>query len=261
MGDGAELPWTAALTTSAEQEIRAALAIAERPEDFLGHVDVILRRPGSLHRLAEEREAPDSLDVTSRQGGIDVENAVSVHRYLGTIDRANAASLPFWNYTAFVTYRSYMEERWPLEGLKDTESWKNRVKDRWMLASPTRGKLIRHGVARLWWVADLTVDPDLCYPLSKDDPYGYTREVFRNEDRIINIFDREVGAIPPLMRAVLERAANGGESARDRDFRDLMRAMTLVHGYRDVGVLDGDSLADLLASLAPTYLDASGGHS
>ena len=244
-----ELPWTAALSTSAMNAVRSTLVAADDVDDFLGRVDVILRRPSALHALGEDHGQPDPLDATSRQGGIDVENAVSVHRYLGVMDRANAASAEFWTYTAFVTYRPYMEERWPLRDLKTEDAWRNRVRDRWLLVSPSRGKLIRHGVARLWWVADLTVDMDHQHPLSIDDPYGYTRETFKNEDRIINIFDREVGAIPALMRAVLERAAAGGRAADDKPFRNLMRAFTLIDGYREVAMLEESALAGLVESL------------
>jgi hypothetical protein len=244
-----DLPWTAALTTPALTAVNGALAEAGDPADFLGRVDVILRRPGALNALAVDHGAPEPLDASTRQGGIDVENAVSVHRYLGAMDRANAASAPFWTYTAFVTYRDYMEERWPLHGLKKEDSWRSRARDRWLLLSPSRGKLIRHGVARLWWVADLTVDMSQQHPLSIDDPYGYTRETFKNEDRIINIFDREVGAIPTLMRAVLERAAAGGHAAKDEPFRNLMRAFTLIDGYREVAMLEESALAGLVESL------------
>ena len=245
-----DLPWTAALTTPALNAVNAALVEAEDPEEFLGRVDVILRRAGALHALALDHGAPDPLDASTRQGGIDVENAVSVQRYLGVMDRANAASAPFWTYSAFVTYRAYMEERWPLHDLKKEDSWRSRARDRWLLLSPSRGKLIRHGIARLWWVADLTVDIEQKYPLSMHDAYAYTRETFRNEDRIINIFDREVGAIPALMRAVLERAAAGGRAAEDKPFRDLMRAFTLVDGYREVSLLDETALPQLIEDLA-----------
>jgi hypothetical protein len=244
-----DLPWTAALTTPALTAVNGALSEAEDPADFLGRVDVILRRPGALHALAVDHGAPDPLDSSTRQGGIDVANAESVHRYLGVMDRANAASAPLWTYTAFVTYRAYMEERWPLHGLKKEDSWRSRARDRWLLLSPSRGKLIRHGIARLWWVADLTVDMEQRYPLSMDDAYGYTRETFRNEDRIINIFDREVGAVPALMRAVLERAAAGGRAADDKPFRTLMRAFTLIDGYREVSMLDERALPQLVEAL------------
>lgn len=249
MTTGNPLPSTAALTTQAMNAVSSALDRAQDAGEFLGRVDVILQGPRALHNLGEKRADPAPLKVSTTRGSIDAENAVLVHRFLGPMDRANAASGSFWTYMAFVTYRPYMEERWPLHDLQRAESWRNRARDRWVLFRPTRRTLVRHGVARLWWVADVTVDTSMQHPLSVSDPYGYTREVFKSEDRIIKVFDREVGGIPAVGRAVLERAATGGDAAKDVPFRDLMRLLTLVDGYRDIAALDYRTLSNLVESL------------
>lgn len=249
MKTGQSLPAAAALTTRAMNAVSSALDRADDAEDFLARVAVILQGPGALHQLGEECADPASLTVGAGRGSIDAENAVLLHRHLGPMDRANAASGSFWTYLAFVTYRPYMEARWPLHALQGAESWRNRVRDRWVLFRPTRRTLVRHGVARLWWVADITVDDSMQHPLSVGDPYGYTREVFKSEDRIMKTFDREVGGIQAVVRAVLERAATGGEVAKDGPFRDLMRSLTLVDGYRDIAVLDRRALSLLIDSL------------
>ena len=82
-----------------------------------------------------------------RAGDMDIENGPKVHDYLGEMDRANAADPRLWTYLAFVTYRTYMEERWSLNGVS---KWKNRVNSRWLLNRVTRGSIVRHGIARLW---------------------------------------------------------------------------------------------------------------
>jgi hypothetical protein len=228
-------PAAAVLSENAIAAISAALEQAESVADFFGRADAIVGDDASRFELPTDLGEPDPLEVASKQGSIDVENAIAVHQYLGEMDRANAADPRLWNYLAFVTFRSYMERRWPLE---DGRKWKERAKRRWVLRNSTRGSLVRHGVSRLWWVAHLTYEPKQRYPLSARDPYGYTREAFRNEDRILALFDREVGALHPLVRVMLERAENGGDAARDRDFRDLMRTLTLVQGYRDLALID-----------------------
>jgi hypothetical protein len=54
-----------------------------------------------------------------------------------------------------------------------------------------------------------------------DNPYAYARAVFRNEDRINALFDREAGAISTVTRAVLEHAArfsvHQGQSRESRN--------------------------------------------
>jgi hypothetical protein len=115
-----------------------------------------------------------------------------------------------------------MEERWPLFG---ESKWKNRARDRWLLKGTTRGRLVRHGIARLWWVTNLTYDAHCDYPLSKvdGDPYAYTRAVFRNEDRINALFDREAGAISSVVRSVLEHVGKNAVYGRDNHMRALMK--------------------------------------
>ena len=242
----------AAVAEAAHVQITMALSEAEDAKDFLARVDAILSRPESRLELAVDLGVPDPLDPSAKQGSIDSENAISVFEYLGEMDRANAADPRLWTYLAFVTYRSYMEERWPLLHMA---KWQNRVQNRWLMTNPNRGRLIRHGIARLWWVTHLTFDPKGQHVLSVDDPYAYTREAFRNEDRILALFDREVGAIGPVVRAMLERAAVGGDVARDQDFRLLMRSLTLVAGYQDVGLIPADELPKLVAQLGDAMAD------
>jgi hypothetical protein len=134
-----------------------------------------------------------------------------------------------------------MEKRWPLElSSNDKEAWKRRVKDRWIMhsGSVSRGKLVRHGIARLWWVAHLTFDPKADSGIAKNDAYAYTREAFKSEDRINAIFDREVGAHPSVRRAILDHTAKLDIAATDKHLRNVMQYLTLVNGYREIGMLD-----------------------
>jgi hypothetical protein len=145
-----------------------------------------------------------------------------------------------------------MEERWPL--VSDS-NWKNRVQTRWLLRGTTRGRLVRHGTARLWWVTNLTYDAKCKYPLSKvnGDRYAYTRAVFRNEDRINALFDREAGAISSVVRSVLEHVGKNATYGRDDHMRALMKELTLVMGFRDLGVLSATDLDELIEELRPRY--------
>lgn len=63
--------------------------------------------------------------------------------------------------------------------------WKDRVRDRWLIVASKRETLIRHGIARLWWVTSLTFDPKMSRPLSQagQDPFAYTLRAFQKEDR------------------------------------------------------------------------------
>ena len=233
-----------ALTESALLELFNALKSATSPEEFLANADAILASPGNHLPLPASRGVPDRLNVVGKRS-VDIDNAPRVHEYLGEMDRANASDARLWTYLAFVTYREYMEKRWPLKG---TGNWKNRVKDRWLLhnGSVTRGRLVRHGIARLWWVSHLTFAAAENAGIAKDDKYAYTKEVFKSEDRLNALFDREVGAFPAVIKAVLSHAASRGEAATDNHIRRIMQYLTLINGYRDMGMLDLSTVNDLV---------------
>ncbi len=246
------MPEARALTESALLDIFNALDTAANPEEFFSSVDAIIAKPDNQLPLPVSLGTPDPLKVEGTRA-VDVDNAPLVHQYLGEMDRANASDARLWSYLAFATYRQYMEKRWPLKKTNvDADAWKRRVKDRWILhtGSVTRGRLVRHGIARLWWVSHLTYVPMASEGIAKNDPYAYAREVFKSEDRLNAIFDREVGAYPTVMRAVLDHAADLGKNATDKYLHKIMQYLTLVHGYRDVDVLDFSVVCDLVGLAA-----------
>lgn len=244
-------PRARAVTYEVLLQIQSALEAAESAVDFLAQVDALLDAPGSVLELPYDTGAPDPLDP-GRAGdkGRDTDNASKVYEYLGAMDPANAADRRLWTFLAFVSYREYMAQRWPLSG---DQGWKKRAETRWMMTRVSRGRLVRHGIARLWWLASLTYDPKLAHPLARDrrDPYAYTRAVLGNEDRVIALFDREAGALSPLVRCVLDHLEDEPERASDVYLRDLMKELTLIYGYRDLSALDQDQLQAVVATAAP----------
>jgi hypothetical protein len=236
-----------AVTVSALNEIRTKLESADTCEEFLFAVDELLRDPANLLELRDDHGEADPLTIDSKTA-MDVHNGPLVYEFLGAQDPSNASDPRLWAYLAFSTYRDYMESRWPLESVRN---WKGRVNSRWLVKSAGRAGLIRHGIARLWWITSLTHDPKMQFPLSvgAEDSFAYTRAVFRNEDRIQGLFEREAGSIRPLVRAVLEYADRGQTDVTDFHIRELMKEITLVYGYRDIEVLDDTQLRELVDSL------------
>ncbi|MBP2218023.1 DUF6339 family protein [Arthrobacter sp. CAN_C5] len=244
-----------ALTFEALVLLTRALETSNSPEDFLAAADAIIAQPDNVLPLPFDTGRPEPLSPSAGKTSKDVDTAPQVYEYLGALDRSNASDRRLWTYLAFSTFRSYMEERWPLAGARN---WKGRVRDRWLLLNVSRSPLVRHGIARLWWVTSLTYDPLHEYALSKEsgDPFAYTREIFRNEDRLNSLFERESGALPNLVRAVLEHVARGGANSTDDHLRAIMTEVTLVYGYRDLGLLDIDDLRTLVAQAAPVLASA-----
>jgi hypothetical protein len=245
-----------ALTFEALVSLTRALEAADSPADFLAAADNITGQTENILPLPFETGEPETLDPgVKRQKSRDSGNAPVVYEFLGALDRSNASDRRLWTYLAFVTYRDYMEKRWPLA---EAKNWKGRVRDRWLLLNVSRGSLIRHGIARLWWISSLTYDPQCEYKLSKTsgDSFAYTKEVFRNEDRLNSLFDREAGTIPGLVRAVLEHAAQGDAYSKDKYLGAIMMEATLVYGYRDLSMLAEEELQELVTQAVPVSVPA-----
>lgn len=236
-----------AVSDSALVAIKSILDRSETPEDFLIGVDEILSDPTNLLTLPVDYGQAEDIVPSADGRGQDVNNGPAVYEFLGAQEPANASDPRLWTYLAFATYRDYMQLRWPLT----SRNWKGRVEDRWLMRNANRGNLIRHGIARLWWVTSLTYDAQCAYPLTaqEGDPFAYARAAFRNEDRIIGLFDREAGSVRSLVRAVLEFASESDSHTTDDQIRALMKEVTLVYGFRDIEVLDDKQIRELVKSL------------
>lgn len=246
-----------AFTHNALSLIAARLESARTPEDFLAEVDAIAGTPQfvlSVHGMAAFARALDVAD--------DGANSQTVHETLGGMDRSNAADPRLWTYLALVTQREFMMRRW---SLNPEGNWKGRVVDRWLMQRPTRRALVRNGVARLWWIAELTCDARLERPMSAvaGDPYAYTKWVFGNEDRVPAIFERELGASPAVMWAVIEALQASAATNQSAEVRRLAKEVRVNAGFRSLESLDEARLMALtrtIASGAESHRAEDGAH-
>lgn len=128
--------------------------------------------PGSRRKSVHDR--PENLVGTgvlvsaslfpSIHGGMnrDDKNAHLLHQGL-RITPSMAANGTLWSRLAHFELWNYMQNRWlPDTGLGDDKlarfvDWRYFVKNR------NSRRLMRHGVARLWWAAELTKTPDGSY--------------------------------------------------------------------------------------------------
>ena len=236
--------------------IWGALQDATSPNDFLELSASLVRDPDNLLELPFDSSDLPDLTTGPDRAKAEIENAVLIYDALGAMPKVAAANERLWTYLALGPCRPYMEQRWPIS---DIRSWKNRTQDRWLMKSATYGVLIRHGISRLWWLADMTFDPGLTRPLSSEsgDPWAYLKVALANEDRILAIFDRDAGLVSGIRFALLEHCYRAEGKATETWLRALMKEVTLTSGYRDLSVLDATELAVVLAELDPDALTSS----
>ncbi|CAL8973979.1 hypothetical protein PROP_01305 [Propionicimonas sp. T2.31MG-18] len=236
---------TYAFTLNALDLIASRLESAENPGDFLREVDVLLEDQANLLVRPDTVEPSSELKV-----GHEPENARVVFEALGAMDRANAADGRLWTHLAFTTFRPYMSQRWPLDPDKN---WRGRVADRWLMPRATRQNLVRHGIARLWWIPNLTYDAHLSNKLSaaSGDPYAYSDWVFAYEDRVQAIFEREAGSAPQTLVAAIDAMAAVTTRNHGDLVKDFMKEVTAASAYRSLDLLDRRAIVEVMMDLIP----------
>lgn len=224
--------------------LRARLKESDTLDDFFSSVDTLANDRSHLLDL------PVSIEFSEKPNQAnDGDSALVIFEAIGKIDPANATDPRLWSFLALVVLRDYLQERWPRTA---GDEWKNAITERWLLnRNPSRRNLLRHGVSRLWWIANLTYDPAIARPLSSktSDPYAYTRWVLENQNRVQSIFERKLGSNPVLMWVMIEiltserRQLDGGKAdiaqlSESDAVKWITKEVHLRSGYRHLEILD-----------------------
>lgn len=230
------------------------------PEDFYAALDEVVQDPTSVLRMEWDLNGDQApiLEVLwngkSLKPGIEAANAIKVFEYLGNLTPVQASDRRLWSYVSAVTFAEYTRNRWSLDG---EPSWQNRAARRWLMPRGNRAELVRNSIARLWWAAKLTHDPDIRRPLSArdDDPYAYLKTAMATEDAFIAVFDRDTGMVPELRFALLDHFADVKKLRQDY-VRALLVEIVLVTGYRELSGLSDEEIREVVSSAAERLSDS-----
>ncbi|WP_426705640.1 DUF6339 family protein [Corynebacterium auriscanis] len=239
---------TQIFTEEALSLLRHRLGTSETAQDFLIEVDQIAEDPKFLLRLPESIELEAELINED-----DADNAILIYEAIGPMDHANAADPRLWSYLSLVTFRDYMEKRWPLS---ERANFRGYVRDHWLLGNEARGR-VRNGIARLWWLVNLTDDPDLLHPLSADtgDRYAYTRWVFKHANVRQSIFERRLGRNANLRWALMEEMQKVPEASTKDGAQLLLKYVFLHTGYQRLEFLNEDLIKQTVRGMIQKSLN------
>lgn len=194
---------------------------------------------------------------TDSPSNYDAENCQKFHSLFKDIPIELASEESFWSYLAHVEFWEYMQIRWPLRNEKDRSTIQNRYffgKER---------PLFRHGIARLWWYGHLTFDSTL------EDPYHYTKVVFKDQDRArmlietVNISRNRVALFATLnilhkldswkTRGIIEPI----KGERDNLVRPLMQFINAVGGVMIWDLLTQEEAEEKIMSFVKQLISDS----
>lgn len=160
----------------------------------------------------------------------DCNNAILLHQNLKGITRAMATDERLWAGIAVTIGYDYLLYRWPLDKL-------TKLTYRWVFYTPGRRKLFYHGIARLWWYAELTYDKNT------DDPYHLTRFVYKFPHIMEKMIYRNY-SMNERIRFSIIRALSG---INDKGKSIKYNHMTKV--YKDISNLGSIRLMDEISNL------------
>lgn len=230
-------------TSEALDLLELRLHESENSNEFLLEADSIASQTRYLIDL------PTAIEFTQPlQFGQEGSNASILFEAIGAIDRSNAADPRLWSYLSMIAAREYMSKRWPLETASNLSNYAN---DHWLMTTPSSRKMMRNGVGRLWWIANLTYDPEFSHPLSAStgDPFAYTKWVLENENRRQAIFERQLGRSPRLRWAVMEAMQELQESGKKDNSKALLKKVYLHSGYQRLETLPDHRLKEVISNL------------
>jgi hypothetical protein len=194
-------------------EVQPALAAAHKMEAGAWW------EPSALHEHVAEvlAEAGDS------RTALDALLAPYLHQAL-PIDRVHAMERRLWHWLAVDPLRELMQRRWPAEA----EASEARV-------ARYLGRVTEHGLARLWWAAELTVSPA--------GTYIDTRRLVRSQRLMERVLRSGVGRSRTVMLGLLDAMHAEREWSRiDRGIRAVGAWSTTVC----LEALDRTEVADLV---------------
>ena len=178
-----------------------------------------------------------TLKMPSGRISYDCENAIELNRKLN-LDRSQAIDERLWTYFSHVTFWKYMRLRWNVQKKKNP---KNYISEHYFTHG-NRG-LVRNGISRLWWAAELTKDKN-----NKRNPYELTEVMFTSAEIVMHLLDRtfprNINFTQNLLR-VFSRMDKEVYS-NVKLFRELMKYFNSIGGVQILDSLDFNEIEKIV---------------
>lgn len=190
---------------------------------------------------------PICLDFPENGNLKDTENAIRFHKALRHLTPLQARDPRLWTRMTHVDFWQYMRLRWPVEKHMDNEDRAVRfVESHYFVPQSQSRALLRNGIARLWWTAQLSHDAD------RGNPYELTTVLLSTLDITQQIVERGMGRANNVIKGFLEflllnssALLTGGNKNRAR-IRRLAKHLNMHGGVCVLDLLSQNEVIDLL---------------
>ncbi|MEQ9426599.1 MAG: DUF6339 family protein [Cyclobacteriaceae bacterium] len=180
---------------------------------------------------------------TSGSSKEDADNSIRIYEALD-INLTTASDPRLWTCLTHDIFWDYMKMRWPLVSL-DREKMKSRIKDRYHLRNLSLNNMSRNGMARLWWIAYLTVDEE------RKDKFELTKVLASRQDLIAGLLERVLGSNENIRRSILQfLLENNLYLEKEVKRRDLLKKINLLGGVKNLPLLTRFEIKEQIRRIA-----------
>jgi hypothetical protein len=168
----------------------------------------------------------------------DTENAMCLHRTLDGLTPLQARDPRLWTRLTHMEFWSYMRLRWPVERhWQDSDKAVRFIDSRYFVPQNQSRALLRNGIARLWWTAQLSSDSN------RASPYEMTAVLLSALDITQQILERGMGRASNVLWGFLEFLMENRSTLLTGGNRNRMRIRRLA---KRLNMHGGVCLLDLL---------------
>lgn len=208
-------------------------------------------------KLVNTRQASYLLPEPPTLSGIgpdaDTEDAIALHKWLSQanpkIPRSVFGDERLWTALCHSTFAEYMVRRWgadlPYDTLLEEEQSEakgkpegyGRISIRFFVKGASQRGIVRNGLARLFWAADLALETDGTYELVK--------QMFRKQDIHQNIIERSMCIDAELTKKMLKEFAQLDDEVLSKAKIQLVaKLVNGAGGTRTLETVAKDDMAD-----------------
>ena len=178
----------------------------------------------------------------------DLENAVYIHKLL-KLTPLEARDPRLWTRLTHVDCWNYMRKRWEIERFAKKDEDDARVRfviSRYFVPQAESRALLRNGIARLWWIAQMSYDPE------RTNSYDLTAVLLHRLDITQQLLERNLGRAPAITRGFLEFLTQNKDkllSEGDRSRTRIRKLAIFLNMHGGFCLLDTLNQTDILKLL------------
>jgi hypothetical protein len=154
-----------------------------------------------------------------------------------------ASDRRIWTYLAFSYLFPYMKKRWSVGDVSKRyfmPGKRNQLRFEY---------LVRHGVARLWWMAYLVFDKD-----NKNDPLHLLEPLMSSTDVSVSILERKISHSRKVLIAHLKVINSNSDYQNEDIHRETIKTLLAASGTVELTILSDSELFDQITQIASSKL-------